>query len=71
MAVQYLPVEVVIEVYERTQGTGSAMIDLDHRKRILSQLLLADETALMAEEARQLWCLVTELSLVCVKRKLR
>ena len=45
--------EVIREVYERTQGTGSAMTDLVDRMWILSQLLLADDSALMAVEARQ------------------
>ena len=39
--------------------------------KVLSQLLFADDTALMAESAEQLQCLVTEFGRVCKRRKLR
>ena len=39
--------------------------------RVLSQLLFADDTALVAESAEQLQCLVSEFGRVCKGRKLR
>merc|ERR1711875_161267 len=41
------------------------------REWVLSQLLFADDTALVAESAEQLQCLVSEFGRVCERRKLR
>ena len=41
------------------------------REWVVSQLLFADDTALVAESAEQLQCLVREFGRVCKRRKLR
>ena len=61
---------VVREVYVRANQAGVRMnvagVDL-----VLSQLLFADDTALVAESEDQLQCLVREFGRVCDRRKLK
>ena len=52
---------VVREVYARVNGMGVKMRVNGESEWILSQLLFADDTALVAESAEQLQCLVREL----------
>ena len=61
---------VVREVYNRVNGMGVSM-SMGGVWWVLSQLLFADDTALMAESAEQLQCLVSEFGRVCKRRKLR
>ena len=61
---------VVREVYNRVNGMGVSMT-MGDIWWVLSQLLFADDTALMAESAEQLQCLVSEFGRVCKRRKLR
>ena len=51
---------VVREVYSRVNGMGVKMRVDGEREWVLSQLLFADDTALVAESAEQLKCLVRE-----------
>merc|ERR1712001_819488 len=62
---------VVTEVYSRVNGMGVKMRVHGESEWILSQLLFADDTALVAESAEQLQCLVREFGRVCERRKLR
>ena len=62
---------VVREVYSRVAGMGVKMTVEDGGEWVLSQLLFADDTALVAESAEQLQRLVTEFGKVCKRRKLR
>ena len=62
---------VVREVYARVNGMGVKMRVHGESEWILSQLLFADDTALVAESAEQLQCLVREFGRVCERRKLR
>ena len=62
---------VVREVYSRVPGKGVKMRVDGEREWMLSQLLFADDTALVAESAEQLQCLVREFGRVCERRKLR
>ena len=62
---------VVREVYSRVDGMGVKMRGEGDREWMLSQLLFADDTALVAESAEQLQCLVREFGRVCERRKLR
>ena len=62
---------VVREVYARVNGMGVKMRVNGESEWILSQLLFADDTALVAESAEQLQCLVREFGRVCERRKLR
>ena len=62
---------VVREVYSRVNGVGVKMREEGEREWVLSQLLFADDTALVAESAEQLQCLVGEFGRVCKRRKLR
>ena len=45
---------MVRDIFERTQKKGGKMFDLDQGEFLLSQLLLAEDTALVAESAEQL-----------------
>ena len=58
---------VVQEVYVRAMGAG---VDLAGGLRV-SQLLFADDTALVAESEKDLQVLVTEFGRVCYRRKLK
>ena len=62
---------VVREVYSRVNGMGVKLCVGGEREWLLSQLLFADDTALVAESAEQLQCLVREFGRVCERRKLR
>ena len=62
---------VVREVYSRVNGMGVKMSVGGEEEWVLSQLLFADDTALVAESAEQLQCLVSEFGRVCKRRKLR
>ena len=62
---------VVREVYSRVNGMGVKMSVGGEEEWVLSQLLFADDTALVAESAEQLQCLVSEFERVCKQRKLR
>ena len=55
---------VVREVYNRVNGMGVSMT-MGDIWWVLSQLLFADDTALVAESAEQLQCLVSEFGRVC------
>ena len=61
---------VVREVYSRVNGMG-VKLSVNEIEWMLSQLLFADDTALVAESAEQLQCLVSEFGRVCERRKLR
>ena len=62
---------VVREGYSRVSGRGVRLSMGVESNWILSQLLFADDTALVAESAEQLQCLVREFGEVCERRKLR
>ena len=62
---------VVREVYTRVNQAGVKMSVRGEREWVLSQLLFADDTALVAESSEQLQCLVREFGGVCKRRKLR
>ena len=62
---------VVREVYCRVTGKGVKMRVDGESEWMLSQLLFADDTALVAESAEQLQCLVRKFGRVCERRKLR
>lgn len=62
---------VVREVYTRVNEAGVKLSGEGERDWVLSQLLFADDTALVAESAEQLQCLVQEFGGVCKRRKLR
>ena len=59
------------ELYERTQQGRVKMIDREQRKRFLSQLLFADDTALVTESAEQLQSLLREFGKAYGRNKLR
>jgi len=61
---------VVCEVYNGVNGMGVSM-SMCGVWWVLSQLLFADDTALMAESAEQLQCLDSEFGRVCKQRKLK
>ena len=61
---------VMREVFSRVTGKGVKMRGDCEREWILSQLLFADDTALVAESAEQLQCMVREFGRVCERRKL-
>ena len=58
-------------MYSRVNGIGVKLSVGGEREWLLSQLLFADDTALVAESAEQLQCLVSEFGRVCDRRKLR
>ncbi len=62
---------VVREVNARSLGRGSIMVNADGREWNLSQLLFADDTALVADSERRLRRLVKEFGRVCKRRKLK
>ena len=62
---------VVRGVYSRVNGMGVKINEDGEREWMVSQLLFADDTALVAESAEQLQCLVREFGRVCKRRKLR
>ena len=51
---------VVRDVFSRVNGMGVKMSENGEREWVLSQLLFADDTALVAESAEQLRCLIRE-----------
>ena len=57
-------VGVVREVYSRVNGMGVKLKVGGERGWMLSQLLFADDTALVAESAEQLQCMVSEFGKV-------
>ena len=46
--------EVVGEIFKRTQGRCTRMIEPDQRRWLLNELLFPDDTALVDESAEQL-----------------
>ena len=62
---------VVKEVSERVQGSGLGLIGEDGLRYEVSQLLFADDTALVADSVEELERLVHEFDRVCKKRKLK
>ena len=62
---------VVREVNARVQGAGLALVGENGGEWRLSQLLFADDTALVAESEEGLKRLVKEFGRVCDRRKLR
>ena len=59
------------EVNERVMGNGIGLIGEDGRGYEVSQLLFADDTALVADSVEKLGRLVYEFDRVCKKRKLK
>ena len=62
---------VVREMYCRVPGKGVKMRVDCEKEWMLSQVLFADDTALVVESAEQLQCLFLEFVRVCKRRKLR
>merc|ERR1711888_78008 len=62
---------VVREVYSRTHGRRVKLRNESGSEWVLSQLLFADDTALVADSAEPLQALVREFGRVCERRKLR
>ncbi len=59
--------DVVREVHARLLGRGLSLVNADGREWNLSQLLFADDTALVADSERMLRQLVEEFGRVCVR----
>ena len=62
---------VVREVNARVLGRGLKLVDGNDSEWELNQLLLADDTVVLAGSERKLCQLVTEFGRVCERRKLR
>ena len=59
------------QVYEKTQRKGVKIVDWIQTESFLSQLLIADDTVLVAELTEQLQCLVKEFGRICERKILR
>ena len=62
---------MVREVNARVLGRRLKMLDGNDNEWELNQLLLADDTVVVADSERKLYQLVTEFGRVCERRKLR
>ena len=62
---------VVREVRARTLGRGAQLVGTDEEKWEVSQLLLADDTVLVADSKKKLERLVEEFGRVCMRKKLK
>ena len=62
---------VVREVYARVGNVGVRMTDAREVEWLISQLLFADDTALVAESEKELQKLVTEFGVVCERNRNR
>ncbi len=62
---------IVREVHVRSLGRGSSLVNADSREWNLSQLLFADDTALVADSEGRLRQLVEEFGRVCKRRKVK
>ncbi len=61
----------VREVHARMLGRGLSLVNADGREWNLSQLLFADDTALVADSEGRLRKLVEEFGRMCKRRKLK
>ena len=58
------------EVHSRVNGMEVKKSEDGEREGVLSRLLFVDDTALVAESAEELQCLVRDFGRVCKRRKL-
>ena len=62
---------VVREVNARMLGKGLELLNVNGNRFEINQLLLADDTALVADSEEKLCRLVSEFGRVCERRKFR
>ena len=62
---------VVREIKDNTKGIGINLVDKNGVKWIMSQLLYADDTTLVAESEENLQHLVNQFEKACARRKLK